>query len=200
MKKTYIKCPFCANEIKEWTIKCPHCEEFLDWRNHRKENKLGIKPSNLKIIVWIIIWILLILCLLCWLFKDYNKNDISYENRVEIIQDSNSTLDDRDTECKEIWKSAIRTRLYELYGFQSGMGVEDEIITDEDHTISNIDYFYSKKTDECLYSYILTNHHDGHIFLEIEEMSYGESLYDKLVESDDDYIEWRNIISNYKNW
>ena len=30
MKKWYIKCPFCANEIKQWAQKCQYCKEYLD--------------------------------------------------------------------------------------------------------------------------------------------------------------------------
>ena len=37
------------------------------------------------------------------------------------------------------------------------------------------------------------------MFLELDEITYGESIYNKLVESDDDYKEWGKIISDYKN-
>lgn len=42
MKKWYKECPFCANEIKEWAIKCQYCHERL--------NKEEIKeaPNNLE--------------------------------------------------------------------------------------------------------------------------------------------------------
>ena len=36
MERWYMKCPFCANEIKKWAIKCQFCEEFLDGRENAK--------------------------------------------------------------------------------------------------------------------------------------------------------------------
>lgn len=40
MERWYIKCPFCANEIKKWAKKCQFCEEFLgNWENSKDSIK-----------------------------------------------------------------------------------------------------------------------------------------------------------------
>lgn len=44
MKKWYIECPYCANEIKEWAKKCQYCHEFLD-KGEIKE-KVVVKNKN----------------------------------------------------------------------------------------------------------------------------------------------------------
>lgn len=46
MKKWYIKCPYCMEEILEWAKKCKHCGEFLDGRNNEKEEKEQEKKSR----------------------------------------------------------------------------------------------------------------------------------------------------------
>lgn len=76
MKKGYIKCPFCANEIKEWAIKCQFCEEFLGWRNKETPHKKWGKSKNLKkvLIISLIIIIGVFLFLSYLLSKKENSN------------------------------------------------------------------------------------------------------------------------------
>ncbi len=44
MKKGYEVCPYCANEVKEWSIKCQYCHEFL------RDNE---KVDEKEIIQWV---------------------------------------------------------------------------------------------------------------------------------------------------
>lgn len=49
MKKWYKLCPYCANEIKEWAIKCQFCNEFLDDNAEIKSTKTDSKNTNKKV-------------------------------------------------------------------------------------------------------------------------------------------------------
>ena len=115
MKKWFMKCPFCANEIKEWATKCQYCEEFLDWRtekkgkntskNNEKNNKkwffyrffrrdleLNKKRGHrlIKIIFWILMLILLIQTLIIPSFNEIKNPDKIYEV-VEPLQNRFTT-------------------------------------------------------------------------------------------------------------
>ena len=58
MKKGYIECPFCANEIKEWAKKCQYCKEFLinsTWKDVYGKNEKTYDKINItnECINWI---------------------------------------------------------------------------------------------------------------------------------------------------
>ena len=74
MKKGYMKCPFCANEIKEWAIKCQFCEEFLDWRNKKTSQNKWNKSKNLKKILIISLIIVIIIGLSLFVPTLLSKN------------------------------------------------------------------------------------------------------------------------------
>ena len=75
MKKWFKECPFCANEIREWAIKCQYCKEFLTIKdnieNHviydNNEKDISSWKSNKKrnLILWIIVFVFLLI--LWWL-------------------------------------------------------------------------------------------------------------------------------------
>ena len=73
MKKWFKKCPFCANDIEEESLKCSFCDEILNWVEATK-NTITYNTDNLKknkktwiIILWII-WCLLILWILAYMY------------------------------------------------------------------------------------------------------------------------------------
>ena len=43
MKKWYKLCPFCANEVKEWAIKCQYCHEFINTKTENGNNESDIE-------------------------------------------------------------------------------------------------------------------------------------------------------------
>ena len=69
MKKWFIECPFCKNEIKEGALKCQHCWEFLtkldDWpfeiKKYKKANRYTVTFLILSIILmFAYIWFFLL--------------------------------------------------------------------------------------------------------------------------------------------
>ena len=67
MKKWYIECPYCANEIKEGATKCQYCKEFIWWNNSVIEEQFEVhsdgKYKKSKNIIWVIIWCIFIIIL-----------------------------------------------------------------------------------------------------------------------------------------
>lgn len=71
MKKWYIECPYCKNEIKEWAVKCQYCHEYLDKeqapdKDHPgqtiAQTKAVKKKSNriARIIIWVVVFIIIL--------------------------------------------------------------------------------------------------------------------------------------------
>ena len=142
MKKWYIKCPFCANEIKEGAIKCSFCEEFLDSVNKwikRNDDILpkGNKSKKLAItIMWVIIFILC--CIIVFLFIKLNNNTAN-SNITNTFEKKKMCAEMRD----EYEKYLKKTWNWEDNSWWHHYSVE----------IWDVDLFYSKEYDSCIWAY-----------------------------------------------
>ena len=81
MKEWYKLCPYCANEIKEWAIKCQYCWEFLNGteKTERESKECPFCKNNVDVDA--------IKCPFCdeklWWEKENReiKNVVWYKNR-----------------------------------------------------------------------------------------------------------------------
>lgn len=85
MKANYKICPFCANEIKEWAIKCQYCESFLDWRDSNKKNTKKKNISNIIIkVLFTLFLISFIILLVGWIDARIHNIDDWYPAYTKI--------------------------------------------------------------------------------------------------------------------
>ena len=80
MKKGYIKCPFCANEIKKWAIRCQFCNELLDHDKCEITNIFFWKHKRYLIIIVCILFALLIIFTGIKYLWSESQNDIFEKN------------------------------------------------------------------------------------------------------------------------
>ena len=88
MKKWFIECPYCKNEIKEGAIKCQYCWEFLDkdqapstevpWQTVGQTKAVKKKSRR---VWWIVIWIITIFIIIWNVNKD-DKNNSTTDNTI----------------------------------------------------------------------------------------------------------------------
>lgn len=111
MKKWYIKCPYCDNEIKEWAKKCQYCHEFLDKSTDIKNEKINTdeskaieqnisnqhRPRYKNVWVWIFLWIFLIVLIynIGYRAKKKDARD-TINNYYDTIIEQNGDVSDLD--------------------------------------------------------------------------------------------------------
>lgn len=132
MKKWFMKCPYCANEIKKWAIKCQYCEEFLNWDKYReiKNNQENWFKWNKKNKLIIIIMILIALFWLWFSIKSYFGWYSMKRLCKETLDDYVNYLNDARNVNKPWW--------YYQY-------------------VNDIDSFYSSIYNSCVWSFYLSS-------------------------------------------
>lgn len=125
MKKGYVKCPFCANEIKDW-VSIKMVTSSLNSQNSFISKK------------WIVIPIIVVVCLvLIWFLVKFLSNWSS---------GSSSDIFEKKKLCTEMLDS------YEDYLKRTWNVVEDDWYY---QSVNDIDLFYSSSYDSCIWTFYL---------------------------------------------
>ncbi len=85
MKQGYKECPYCANSIKEWALKCQYCWEFFNKTTDNITNEYNktSMPLYVKIIIWTVIFIFLVIIISYFSGnKSSSSNLISYNDTI----------------------------------------------------------------------------------------------------------------------
>lgn len=70
MKKNFIECPFCKNEIREGAVKCQYCHEYLNkekasseipWQT-TEQTKAVKRKSRIVVLIWL--WIIVLILII----------------------------------------------------------------------------------------------------------------------------------------
>lgn len=91
MKKWYKECPFCANKIKEWAIKCKYCDETLIKENSNLElweeaKKIEVIQYKKKCMAeWLYKWSIWMIILIWLSFFWGYTNKIFWASRLWIF-------------------------------------------------------------------------------------------------------------------
>lgn len=156
-----MKCPFCANEIKDWAIKCQYCQEFI-WDNKNNHPKLHDKNSNNKVLLYTIIWIMfiVIIVLIFLLVKKWdNWGNLSVETANQNIQKTVTQDDvlqfDLDKKCKDEY---LKEYIYENEGYNWKIWYSyyaDRWMGDHNHSADSYyaDVFYSPIEKQCIFAF-----------------------------------------------
>ena len=103
MKKWFIECPFCKNEIKEGAIKCQHCWEFLEKKHEKKKKK-----------IWTLWWIGIIILVLAFfwaIWKNSSTNTTTTRktnSSTMIIEQTNKNWEIEKVEVPKEYLNALK--------------------------------------------------------------------------------------------
>ena len=208
MKKWYIKCPFCANEVKEWIEICPFCEENLRLksnitRNHNKHNKF-IKILLIVIWIWILAFIPFVYIFFyawtkpkthcpawyifnweTWKCENTSKNvkNIDIYSRKWCLQAWWTWYDENEIcilpENDSFEKKKLCTEM--LVSYEDYLKKTWNVVEDDWYfqSVNDVDLFYSSSYDSCIWTFYLRSN------------MYSSSVND---------ITMNYMIYDYTNW
>ena len=128
-----MKCPFCANDIKEWAIKCPYCEEFIKREEDEKDKKMikNMKGNKSILVILGILIIILVVIIITLIVKLQGNSDTGIFEKKKICANMLNEYDAylRDTRDwkDDSWKYS--------------------------NAIWDVAMFYSSSYDSCIWAY-----------------------------------------------
>jgi hypothetical protein len=195
MKKWYVECPFCKNEIKEGAIKCQYCWEFLNPDEAPSKDVPGqtvwqtkaIKKKSKKLL-WIWIWVFVLICIIAWKNgKKWTNTTSNSQAPTMAIEQRNESWEVVEVEIevpKEYLNALKKAQSYSDYQYMSEKSLYKQLTSEywewftkeaADYAINNVkaDYNYNalKKWQN---------------YYEHQNMS-KQSVYNQLVS---EYWEW----------
>ena len=157
-----MKCPFCANEIKDWVFVCPFCEESLIESNEKKSTRKVISSWNSQNSFifkrWIVIFFSVVVCFaLIWFLVKILSNWFSSSSSVIFEKKKLCTemLDSYENYLKKTW-TVVKAGWY----YQS---------------VNDIDLFYNSSYDSCIWTFYLSS---NMYYSSINDITMNYMIYD----------------------
>lgn len=192
MKKWFMECPYCANEIKEGAVKCQYCHEFLDWKEEKKVPQSSKKTPNNKFLVILIItlWVLLLwICVLYILNNKHSKEDKNNNIKTDDIFKEIDDTKNSSEESTQLWWTTYDN--WEItFQYPEGLRVSESDFWSFDYfnwiNINIKKYNYDSYLDEIAGDYWIWA-------MELSEKELNDYKKQKKIQNID-------VLTSVKNW
>ena len=165
MKKWYMSCPFCANEIKEGALKCQYCHEFLNKDTEENNNIMEQSTARYKNKwLWIILWVIILIIVVIISSTKWVKTQ-RLVNKVERISENARTYDDikkdlNNIEKKNPQEEVMFQELWELIDdfYSKNQSIDEDLLYIDASDYKNIDKIQLSLNSRELYDKYFTEY------------------------------------------